>query len=138
MPMLPRMRYPTVLQPAQNIKIVRLLNLRVINGSKIMFGVAAKPVIIVRPPKIARPVTTSTSPSSVTAYLNLPIYSESISTTVRQQPRMSASVKTISGLFLTTIFKPSIKPTFSLFSLVTISLSLTLNRHMTSASPTAA
>ena len=118
--------------------IVRLLNLRVISGNRIMLGVAAKPVIMVSEPNIFRPVATSISPASVTAYLSLPIYSASISMTVRQQPRMSASVRTISGLFLTTILRPSIKPTFSLFSLVTINLSLTLNRQSTSARPTAA
>ena len=127
-----------MLQAAQNIMIVRLLNLRVISGNRIMLGVAAKPVIMVSEPNIVRPVATSISPNSVTAYLSLPIYSASISMTVRQQPRMSASVRTISGLFLTTILRPSIKPTFSLFSLVTINLSLTLNRQSTSARPTAA
>ena len=127
-----------MLQAAQNIMIVRLLNLRVISGNRIMLGVAAKPVITVSKPNISRPVGTSISPSSVTAYLSLPIYSASISMTVRQQPRMSASVRTIRGLFLTTILRPSIKPTFSLFSLVTINLSLTLNRQSTSARPTAA
>ena len=126
------------MQAAQNTMIVRLLNLRVISGNRIMLGVAAKPVIRVSEPNIARPVGTSISPNSVTAYLSLPIYSASISMTVRQQPRMSASVRTIRGLFLTTILRPSIKPTFSLFSLVTINLSLTLNRQSTSARPTAA
>ena len=127
-----------MLQAAQNIMIVRLLNLRVISGNRIMLGVAAKPVIMVSEPNIFRPVATSILPNSVTAYLSLPIYSASISMTVRQQPRMSASVRTIRGLFLTTILRPSIKPTFSLFSLVTINLSLTLNRQSTSARPTAA